>query len=107
MKYKGKRNPRKPRQTKRNIMEDDFGGKPPREIHDIDYMRVVEFMPALPNASMEVHMLIYLKSDPDVPLTMRFKSPDTLGDWISVLTRYRNSVWPDAEPIDLEATLES
>ena len=97
---------RKKRVTKRNVITDDFGGKPPCEIHDIDYMRVVEFMPAFPNASMEVHMLIYLKSDPDVPLTMRFKSPDTLGDWISVLTWYRNSVWPNADPINLEATLE-
>ena len=61
------------RKTKRNVIEDDFGGKPPRQFHDIDYMRVAEFMPALPNAQTEVHMLIYLKSDPNVPLTVRFK----------------------------------
>ncbi len=89
------------KRTKRNIIEDDFGGTPPREIHDIDYMRVVEFMPALPNAKNEVHMLIYLKSDPDCPLTMRFKSPDTLGDWISVLARYRKKVFPDADPLEV------
>ena len=86
--------------TRRNIIEDDFGGKPPREIHEIDFMRVAEFIPALPNAKNEVHMCIYLKSDPDRPLTMRFKSPDTLGDWISVLNRYRKKVFPDAEPVD-------
>ena len=90
------------RRTKRNIIEDDFGGQPPREFHEIDHVRLAEFMPALPNAQTEVHMLIYLKSDPDRPIVMRFKSPDTLGDWISELARYRKRVFPDAEPIPLE-----
>ena len=93
------------RETERNVIKDDFGGKPPLQFHDIDYMQVVEFMPALPNAQTEVHMLIYLKSDPDVPLTMRFKSPDTLGDWITELARYRKRVFPDAEPIETEDTV--
>ena len=94
------------RKTKRNSIEDDFGGKPPLQFHDIDYMLCADYMPALPDAQAEVHMLIYLKSDPNMPIIMRFKSPDTLGDWISELTRYRKKVFPDAEPIDTEDTHE-
>ena len=99
MKHKRKMGKRK---TKRNVIEDDFGGKPPKQFLDIDYMKIGEFMPALPNASNEVHMLIYVKGSPDAPLTMRFKSPDTLGDWITEMERYRRKVFPDAEPLDLE-----
>jgi hypothetical protein len=32
---------------------------------------------------------------------MRFKSPDTLGFLIEELAKYRRTVWPDAEPLDL------
>lgn len=39
----------------------------------------------------------------DVPLVIRFKSPDTLGFVIEELAYYRREVWPDAEKIDLKA----
>ena len=87
---------RKPRLTKRNIIEENFGGQLPEQVFQIDQMKVTEFLPSLPNAEMEVHMMIYVKGS-DVPFLVRFKSPDTLGDWIEVLTEYRNRVWPDAE----------
>lgn len=39
----------------------------------------------------------------DGAVTMRFKSPDTLGTVIEQLANYRRYVWPDAEPLELEA----
>ena len=89
------------RKTKRNVIEDDFGSPAPQQFFDIDYMKVAEFMPALPNATNEVHMQIYIKGAPDTPIVMRFKSSDTLGDWITELARYRKKVFPDAEPIEV------
>lgn len=89
---------RKPRRTKRNIIEENFGSKLPEQVFQIDQMKVAEFLPSLPNAEMEVHLLLYVKGS-DVPYLVRFKSPDTLGDWIEVLTKHRNRVWPDADPI--------
>jgi len=34
------------------------------------------------------------------PLTMRFKSPDTLSFLIEELAEYRREVWPDCEPVN-------
>lgn len=47
----------------------------------------------------QVHMLFHLPDLP--PLTTRYKSPDTLGFLIEELARYRQYVWPDAEPLNL------
>ena len=91
---------RKPRQTQRNIIEETFGGKPPVEAYMIDRMEVAEFQPSLPNAPIEVHLLLYIQGS-DIPIVMRFKSPDSLGDCISALTKHRNRVWPDAEPVGI------
>jgi hypothetical protein len=33
------------------------------------------------------------------PIVVRFKSPDTLGFLIEELARYRQEVWPEAEPL--------
>ena len=50
----------------------------------------------------QVHLVIKLKGAEDLPLAMRFKSPDTLGFLIEELARYRQYVWPGAEPVKLE-----
>jgi hypothetical protein len=44
-----------------------------------------------------VHWPVQLADLP--PMALRFKSPDTLGFLIEELTRYRRTVWPDAEPV--------
>jgi hypothetical protein len=44
----------------------------------------------------QVHLIQKIK-DLDIPLVMRFKSPDTLGFLIEELARYRREVWPEAE----------
>jgi hypothetical protein len=46
----------------------------------------------------QVHFAIHL-TGLDAPLLMRFKSPDTLGFFIEELARYRQAVWPEAEPV--------
>lgn len=37
---------------------------------------------------------------------LRFKSPDTIGDLIDLLTEYRRYVWPDAAPVSGESVAE-
>jgi hypothetical protein len=49
----------------------------------------------------QVHLVLPFKPMPDTSLVLRFKSPDTLGFIIEELARYRHSVWPDAEPLDI------
>jgi hypothetical protein len=50
----------------------------------------------------QVHLIITLEGMKEIPLVMRFKSPDTLGFLIEQLAHYRREVWPGAEPLDLE-----
>lgn len=45
----------------------------------------------------QVHLIQKIKGIDDIPLVMRFKSPDTLGFLIEELARYRREVWPEAE----------
>lgn len=51
----------------------------------------------------QVHLIWRIPALEDMPMILRFKSPDTLGFLIEELTRYRRTVWPDCEPVDVEA----
>jgi hypothetical protein len=53
----------------------------------------------------QVHLLIHIEGFPH-PVTMRFKSPDTLGWLIEELIRYRHYVWPDAAPVNPQAKVD-
>lgn len=55
----------------------------------------------------QVHVTIKIKGIDDMPLTMRFKSPDTLGFLIEELERYRRYVWPEAEQVKLEGGFDA
>lgn len=48
----------------------------------------------------QVHFIMHLPGL-DLPLIMRFKSPDSLGFFIEELARFRQVVWPEAEPVSL------
>lgn len=50
----------------------------------------------------QVHFIMILPGLEEMPLVMRFKSPDSLGFFIEELARYRKTVWPNAEPVELE-----
>lgn len=59
------------------------------------------------NAKMppeQVHFIFKIPGLEEIPLIMRFKSPDSLGFFIEELARYRKVVWPDAEPVDTSLT---
>lgn len=49
----------------------------------------------------QVHLMIRIPGL-EMPLIMRFKSPDTLGFLIEELTRYRRTVWPKSEKVQGE-----
>lgn len=56
------------------------------------------------NAQMppeQVHFIFIVPGLEEMPLIMRFKSPDSLGFFIEELARYRKVVWPNAEPVDV------
>jgi hypothetical protein len=50
----------------------------------------------------QVHLIITIEGLKDIPLVVRFKSPDTLGFLIEQLVRYRREVWSEAESLDLD-----
>ncbi|MCL4295753.1 MAG: hypothetical protein KJ077_08500 [Anaerolineae bacterium] len=57
-----------------------------------------------PDAKMppeQVHFIMHLPGLEELPLIMRFKSPDTLGFFIEELARYRKAVWPEAEQVNV------
>jgi hypothetical protein len=49
----------------------------------------------------QVHFIFNVQ-ELTLPLVLRFKSPDTLGFFIEELTKYRRTVWPDAEKVEGE-----
>jgi hypothetical protein len=69
---------------------------------DIEEIKVAAWCPddkaQLPPT--QVHLVFAMKDFP-APVVLRFKSPDTLGVLIEELAHYRQEVWPDAEPLDL------
>ena len=70
---------------------------------EVDETRIASWCPddeaKLP--PQQVHLIVKLKGLADVPLVLRFKSPDTLGFFIEELARYRREVWPNAEVVEL------
>lgn len=52
----------------------------------------------------QVHLSLFIKNA--YPIIVRFKSPDTLGFLIEELSRYRNHVWPDCEPVEFNKQFE-
>lgn len=53
----------------------------------------------------QVHLSFHIPGLDEYPMVLRYKSPDTLGFIIEELARYRNLVWPDAEPLDLSGKM--
>lgn len=51
----------------------------------------------------QVHMIFSLPGLEEIPIVLRYKSPDTLGFIIEELTKYRRHVWPDAQKIEGES----
>lgn len=49
----------------------------------------------------QVHFIMHLPGLEEIPLIMRFKSPDTLGFFIEELARYRKVVWPNCDPVEI------
>lgn len=49
----------------------------------------------------QVHLIITIEGLKEIPLVVRFHSPDTLGFIIEQLARYRHEVWPNAEPLEI------
>lgn len=47
----------------------------------------------------QVHLQFKIPGLEDMPLTARFKTPDTLGFLIEELIHYRRTVWPNCEPV--------
>lgn len=88
------------RKSKRNTFTDGYGAKLPSKGLRIDRMFLAEFVPAGEDDPTQVHFHIYVEGKEDEPLIMRFKSPDSIGDLVEELNRYRNLVWPDAPPLD-------
>jgi len=50
----------------------------------------------------EVHLILHLPGLEDMPIVMRFFSPDTLGFLIEELIRYRREVWSDCQTLETE-----
>ena len=59
---------------------------------DISHYTIGEFIYEGNSEPTEVHFLVYQKNNP-IPISLRFKSPDTLGDLIEELDVARASVF--------------
>lgn len=93
------------RKTKRNLISTNgTSGRTPNRVFNIEATHFSEFRKQGEVTATEVHMLIHLKNM-EAPLCMRFKSPDSLGDFIEIANAYRNRLWPDAEPLNMERTV--
>lgn len=82
----------KRRKTKRNIIEKKRDVRTPHVTLDISHYTIGEFAYEGEKEATEVHFLVFLKNNP-VPISMRFKSPDTLGDLIEELDEARSRVF--------------
>lgn len=92
------------RSPKRNIIETRQGPRTaPLHTKEIESFSVNAWCPDLEakQPPEQVHFVLNVKGDLRATV-LRFKSPDTLGDLIEQLIEYRNEVWPDADPIDVE-----
>ena len=58
------------------------------------------------NEVSELHLVITLQAQEgeNLDLIVRFKGPNMLGSFVEVLNFYRNSIFPDAEPLALDLT---
>jgi len=80
----------------------------PFEFKELDSLEIAAWCPdsgvstlAAQSLPQQVHLTLKVKGL-RVPFVVRFKSPDTLGFLIEELARYRQFVWPKAEPLDLK-----
>lgn len=77
----------------------------------LEMLSIVEWHPDL-NAELppeQVHLVLQLGGETEadkLDLLLRFQSPEALGFVIEELIAYRKNVWPDAEPINLNAEVE-
>lgn len=94
----GMKSPEETRYTKQ--LTEKYGISIPVKPRAIESITVAEFEHDDPNLGKEVHLLIDMIDRRDT-LFMRFKSPDTLGDFIEQLNFYRDRVFPGADQIDL------
>jgi hypothetical protein len=83
-----------------------YQGKTPgmKYAHQIDSVEIAAWCPdeKAMQPPEQVHMVFKITGLEDMPIVLRYKSPDTLGFLIEELERYRRYVWPNAESLDLE-----
>lgn len=83
---------KKKRRTKRNEITTISNQEAPAMSMPISHYTIGDFVPKGKSKAKEVHLLLYLKNNP-VPFSMRFSSPDTLGDLIVELDSARTRVF--------------
>ena len=61
----------------------------------IESISVREWHPPTPDGgpATEIHLMIFLKSEPENPLLMRFSGPGTLDSLVSALVVHRQNVF--------------
>ena len=86
----------------RNTLENTFGEsvRAGYEALEFEGCHIAEFMPNLPNAESQLWFTLFSEKRGD--LTLRFKSPDTIGDIIEQLVFYRKKIWADAPELDFD-----
>ena len=87
------------RKTKRNVITTSRGERPPHMSIDISHYTIGEFIYEGNSKPTEVHFLVYQKNNP-IPISLRFKSPDTLGDLIEELDVARANVFDTVKLTD-------
>ena len=93
----------KSRKTKRNIITQSRDARPPNMSVDISHYTIGEFIHIGQTEPTEVHFLVYQKNNP-IPISLRFKSPDTLGDLIAELDSARTRVFGTDKQLEAEKT---
>ena len=83
---------RKKRTTKRNTIETKRNTRAPQVSLPIGHYTIGEFAHDGEKEATEVHFLLFQKNNP-IPISMRFTSPDTLGDLIEELDNSRSRVF--------------
>ena len=87
---------KKVRRTKRNEITQMSNQEAPTMTMQISHYTIGDFVHKGKKKATEVHLVLYLKDNP-VPFSMRFKSPDTLGDLIVELDSARTRVFGKQE----------
>lgn len=87
---------KKVRRTKRNVITQISNQEAPNYSMPISHYTIGDFVKKGKSKPSEVHLVLYLKDNP-TPFSMRFQSPDTLGDLIVELDSARTRVFGKQE----------